>query len=148
MPCSAPWTTSGGRTLAEVYGLLEPGGCVQSVGMASGEADLDRLRAGAACAAAAAIEAFTVGPGFGPDLAYLIGLVAAGQLDPQIGWRGPWDKVGDAAAALLGTRGARQGGAGGVDVSTLAGQRVVVVGGTSGMGLATVTRRPPPWAPR
>ncbi len=48
------------------------------------------------------IEAFTVGPGFGPDLASLIELVAAGRLDPQVDWRGPWDKIGDAAAALLG----------------------------------------------
>ena len=91
----------GGRTLAEVYGLLEPGGCVQSVGMASGEAttidfEQARMRGGGR------VEAFTVGPGFGPDLGYLIGLVAAGRLDPQLGWRGPWDKVGDAAAALLG----------------------------------------------
>ena len=50
------------------------------------------------------IEAFTVGPRFGSDLAYLLGLVAAGQLDPQIDWRGPWDKVDEAAAALLGRK--------------------------------------------
>jgi hypothetical protein len=47
------------------------------------------------------IEAFTVGDHFGPDLAYLIGLVAAGELDPQVGWRGPWQKAADAAAALM-----------------------------------------------
>jgi NADPH:quinone reductase-like Zn-dependent oxidoreductase len=28
--------------------------------------------------------------------------VAAGELDPQVGWRGPWEKAADAAAALLG----------------------------------------------
>jgi NADPH2:quinone reductase len=91
----------GGGTLAEVYGLLEPGGCVQSVGMASLEPttidfERARLRGGGR------IEAFTVGPAFGPDLAYLIELVATGRLDPQVDWRGPWDKIGDAAAALLG----------------------------------------------
>ena len=43
-----------------------------------------------------------VGARFGPDLSFLLGLVAAGELDPQIGWRGPWGKVGVAAEALLG----------------------------------------------
>jgi NADPH:quinone reductase len=94
----------GGPTLAEVYALLEPGGCVQSVGMASLEPttidfEQARLRGGNT-----RIEAFAVGPRFGPDLAFLVGLVAAGELDPQVGWRGPWDKVGDAADALLGRK--------------------------------------------
>jgi len=90
----------GGRTLSQAYALLEPGGCVQSVGMASLEPTLidfeqARLRGGGL------IEAFTVGDHFGPDLAYLIGLVAAGELDPQVGWRGPWQQAADAAAALM-----------------------------------------------
>jgi NADPH:quinone reductase-like Zn-dependent oxidoreductase len=90
----------GGRTLAEVYALLEPGGCVQSIGMASLEMttidfEQARLRGGGR------IEAFTVGPGFGVDLTYLMSLVAAGGLDPQVGWRGPWEKAADAADALL-----------------------------------------------
>jgi NADPH:quinone reductase len=93
--------TVGGRILAEVYALLEPGGCVQSVGMASLEpTSIDfeqaRLRGGGR------IEAFTVGPGFGADLAYLVDLVAAAELDPQVDWRGPWEEVSEAAAALLG----------------------------------------------
>ena len=86
----------GGRTLSQAYALLEPGGCAQSVGMASLEpTSIDfeqaRLRGGGL------IEAFTVGDHFGPDLSYLIGLVAAGELDPQVGWRGPWQKAADAA---------------------------------------------------
>lgn len=92
----------GGRTLADVYALLEPGGSVQSVGMASLEPttidfEQARLRGGGT-----RIEAFAIGPHFGPDLAFLLGLVDAGQLDAQIGWRGPWEKAADAAAALLG----------------------------------------------
>ncbi len=91
----------GGGLLADVYALLAPGGCVQSVGMASMEPTMidfeqARLRGGDT-----RVEAFAVGPGFALDLAFLIGLVAAGELDPQIGWRGPWEKVADAAAALL-----------------------------------------------
>jgi NADPH:quinone reductase-like Zn-dependent oxidoreductase len=91
----------GGRVLADVYALLEPGGCVQSVGMASLEPtsinfERARMRGGGR------IEAFVVGPGLGRDLSFLVGLVAAGELDPQVGWRGPWEKAADAAAALLG----------------------------------------------
>jgi NADPH:quinone reductase len=94
----------GGRVLADVYGLLAPGGCVLSIGMASLEPttidfEQARLRGGAT-----RIEAFAIGPGFGPDLSYLVELVAAGELDPQIDWRGPWDKVADAAEALLGRK--------------------------------------------
>jgi len=92
----------GGRTLAGAYALLEPGGCVQSVGMASLEPttidfEQARMRGGDT-----RIEAFAVGPRFGPDLAFLLGLMAAGQLDAQVGWRGPWEKAADAVAALLG----------------------------------------------
>jgi NADPH:quinone reductase-like Zn-dependent oxidoreductase len=94
----------GGQTLTDVYGLLQPGGCVQSVGMASLEPttidfERARLRGGDT-----RIEAFAIGPGFGPDLALLVGLVAAGGLDAQVDWRGPWDKAADAAEALLGRR--------------------------------------------
>jgi NADPH:quinone reductase len=94
----------GGRTLAEFYGLLEPGGCVQSVGMASREATTIDFEQARRRGGATRIEAFAVGPGFGPDLAFLVGLVAAGELDPQVDWRGPWDKAADAAEAVLGRR--------------------------------------------
>jgi len=99
-PVFAVLDNVGGHTLSQAYALLEPGGCAQSVGMASLEpTSIDfeqaRLRGGGR------IEAFTVGDHFGPDLAYLIGLVAAGELDPQVGWRGPWHKAAEAAAALM-----------------------------------------------
>ncbi|MGC4942535.1 zinc-binding dehydrogenase [Kribbella sp. DT2] len=37
----------------------------------------------------------------GPDLTRLANLVAAGELDPQIAWRGGWDKAAEAVDALL-----------------------------------------------
>jgi hypothetical protein len=37
----------------------------------------------------------------GADLRYLVRLLAAGRLDPQIGWRGAWDRAAEAAKALL-----------------------------------------------
>jgi NADPH:quinone reductase len=53
------------------------------------------------------VEVFTVGtgyPGFGADIEILLELVATGRLDPQIGWRGSWDRAGEAAEALRGRR--------------------------------------------
>lgn len=50
------------------------------------------------------LEAFSVGDRFGPDLAYLAGLLDAGELDPQIGRRGPWAEAPEAAEALLARR--------------------------------------------
>jgi NADPH:quinone reductase-like Zn-dependent oxidoreductase len=92
----------GGAILAGAFALLAPGATVASVGMASREPttidfEQARLRAGGT-----RIETFAVGPGFGPDLEILVGLVAAGELDPLVDWRGPWEKVGEAAGALLG----------------------------------------------
>jgi len=94
----------GGPQLAQALALLEPGGLVLSVGQASLQPttidfEATRMRSGGA-----RIEAFTVGTGFGRDLAVLVELLAAGALDPQIGWRGPWERVAEAVAALLGRR--------------------------------------------
>jgi hypothetical protein len=50
------------------------------------------------------IEAFTVGTGFGGDLAFLLGLLEADGLECPIGWRGSWDRAAEAAEALLGRR--------------------------------------------
>ena len=94
----------GGQVLSDALLLTRPGGLVLSVGMASLrpttiDFEQARLRSGGA-----RIEPFVVGSGFGADLPYLVSLLAAGELDPQIGWRGPWDRAGEAAAALLGRR--------------------------------------------
>lgn len=102
-PVYAAIDNVGGRLLADVYALLEPGGLAISVGMALLEPttidfEQARLRGGAR------IEAFTVGDRFGPDLEHLVGLLAAGELDPQVGWRGPWDQIAEAVTALLGRR--------------------------------------------
>ncbi|GAA5156178.1 zinc-binding dehydrogenase [Pseudonocardia eucalypti] len=91
----------GGGQLARAFGLLEAGGSAQSIGKASGEAttidfEAERLRGGRR-----RLEPFTVTAPFGADLAYLVRLLADGRLDPQIGWRGPWERVTEAADALL-----------------------------------------------
>ncbi|MEV5754191.1 zinc-binding dehydrogenase [Actinoallomurus sp. NPDC052308] len=95
----------GGALLAEAFGLVEPGGCAQSIGMASREPttidfEQERLAGGRK-----RLEPFNVGrEAFGPDLAYLVDLLAQGALDPQIGWRGSWERAPEAAEALLARR--------------------------------------------
>jgi NADPH:quinone reductase len=92
----------GGRMLAEVYALLAPEASALSIGMASLEPTTIDFEAARVRAGGSRIEAFNVGDRFGEDLAYLVGLLAAGQLDPQVGWRGPWDCAGEAVELLLG----------------------------------------------
>ena len=94
----------GGQVLADVHALLRPGGCVLSIGMASLEPTTIDFEAARIRAGGTRIEAFTVGPGFAADLPYLVSLLEAGELDPQIGWRGSWDRASEAAAALRGRR--------------------------------------------
>ena len=43
---------------------------------------------------------FGMGGGVGDDLAYLVGLLSEGRLDPQVGLRGGWERVTEAAEAL------------------------------------------------
>lgn len=50
------------------------------------------------------LENFNVSGPFGDDLRHLLDLLAAGRLDPQIGWRGPWHDAAQAAEALLDRR--------------------------------------------
>ena len=42
-----------------------------------------------------------VGSGLGPDLAYLMSLVANSRLDASVGWRGSWERAREAVEALL-----------------------------------------------
>lgn len=106
-PVHAVVEAVGGPTLATAVALLAEGGLVLSVGQASGlpttiDFEAERHRGGHR-----AVEVFTVGTGqagFGPDIEELARLVAAGRLDPQIGWQGSWDRAGEAAAALRARR--------------------------------------------
>jgi NADPH:quinone reductase len=93
----------GGQLLAEAVALLAEDGVALSVGQASGrpttiDFEAERRRGGRR-----AVEVFTVDTGhagFGADIGELLGLVAAGRLDPQVGWRGPWERAAEAVEAL------------------------------------------------
>ncbi|WUH98850.1 zinc-binding dehydrogenase [Spirillospora sp. NBC_00431] len=91
----------GGALLAQAYGLLADGGIVQSIGHASGGSTMIDFEAIRHLGSRMRIEAYRLDWAFGPDLAYLLQLLDQGRLDPQIGWRGSWDRVAEAAAALL-----------------------------------------------
>jgi len=94
----------GGDLLAEAFSLVGDGGSLQSIGMASNSPSTIDFEAERRSGARKRLEPFTVRTPFGPDLDYLLELVAAGQIDPQIGLRTSWENVSDAAAALLGRR--------------------------------------------
>jgi NADPH:quinone reductase-like Zn-dependent oxidoreductase len=100
-PVYAVLDVVGGDTLTAAYELLETDGVALSIGSAAGQVvsfdfEAARLRGGRQ-----PISAFAVCAPFGPDLAYLLSLVAAGRFDPQIGWHGSWHDADTAITALL-----------------------------------------------
>jgi len=94
----------GGPLLAQAFGLVGDGGSVQSIGMASNQPTTIDFEVERTRGARKRLEPFTVRAPFGADLDYLVELLAAGQLDPQIGLGDSWDDGTTAAEALLGRR--------------------------------------------
>ncbi|WP_439674668.1 zinc-binding dehydrogenase [Embleya sp. MST-111070] len=93
--------TVGGPQLVAAWDLLAPGGSVQNIGWASDEP-----------AVFAPYSLFSLGPAktmstfgdvhdVGPDLATLLDFVAAGRLAPEVDRRDSWERVAEAARALL-----------------------------------------------
>ncbi|MCA2220759.1 zinc-binding dehydrogenase [Nonomuraea aurantiaca] len=94
----------GGRQLAQAFYRLEDDGVVMAIGRAAREATVIDFELAGTRSARGRIENFNVTTPFGGDLAHLVGLLTAGELDAQVGWRGPWDKTMEAADALLARR--------------------------------------------
>jgi NADPH-dependent curcumin reductase CurA len=94
----------GGQHLALAFQRLDDDGVVQAIGKASGQPTRIDFELARTRSARGRLENFNLRTPVGPDLAYLVGLVAQGRLDPQIGWRGPWDRAPEAAEALLSRR--------------------------------------------
>ena len=103
-PVSGVLDNVGGPLLAEAFSLLADGGSLQSIGMASNQPSTIDFEVERRSGVRKRLEPFTVRTPFGPDLAYLVELLAAGELDPQIGLRASWDDVSEAAEALLDRR--------------------------------------------
>lgn len=95
--------TVGGQVLADAFALLGEGGSLQSIGAASNEPTTFEPLA-TVSDPHRSLETFMAGESMGEDAGYLAGLVAAGRLRPQIGWRGEWRRFEEAITALLGRR--------------------------------------------
>jgi NADPH:quinone reductase len=94
----------GGQLLAEAFSLVADGGSAQSIGMASNQPTTIDFEAERQFGVQKRLEPFTVRTPFRPDLGYLVELLAAGEIDPQIGLRTSWTEVSKAAEALLDRR--------------------------------------------
>jgi len=95
----------GGELIGRAMSQLASGGIIQSVGVASGASSpidlhMQRLPNGLR-AGGRRVEVFVVGSGLGPDLAYLMSLVANNRLDASVGWRGSWERAREGMDALL-----------------------------------------------
>ena len=103
-PVDAAIDNVGGPMLAAVLGHLAPGALVLAVGSAAREPttiDYEDVRISVCGARIEAFSVFAAGAGWAGELDYLLRLVEAGALEVQIGWRGDWDRVHEAASALM-----------------------------------------------
>lgn len=92
----------GGPLLAQAFSLLDVGGSVISVGAASGEATT--FSPYSTVGPHRSLVSFMMrseGGAVAGDLAYLVGLLHAGALDPQVSWRGNWDRAAEGVKLLL-----------------------------------------------
>ena len=103
-PVSGVLDNVGGPLLAEAFSLLADGGSLQSIGMASNQPSTIDFEVERRSGVRKRLEPFTVRTPFDRDLTYLVELLAAGELDPQIGLRTSWNDVSEAAEALLDRR--------------------------------------------
>jgi NADPH:quinone reductase-like Zn-dependent oxidoreductase len=98
----------GGRQLVDGHGTLAEGGTLVAVGHSAHEGETFPYGAlfGDSGRHDRSIITFSLPActALAPDLTWLAGRVAAGALDPQISWRGGWDKAAHAIDALLGRR--------------------------------------------
>lgn len=99
-PVDAVIENVGGPTLVAAFTALAPGGALQSIGWTSGEPAV--FPPYGTVGLPKSLMSFQAGSAFGPDLAYLLDLVAAGRLTVDVGWRGSWRRFDEAVAALLG----------------------------------------------
>ncbi|MET8334494.1 zinc-binding dehydrogenase [Streptosporangium canum] len=112
----------GGSQLVAAWALLAPGGNIQNIGWASDEPAVFAPYSLFSLGASKSINSFGDATRFGEDLSILLSFVADGRLRPEVGWRGPWERIADAARELLDRR---IPGKAVLDVSPLRGERPV-----------------------
>jgi NADPH:quinone reductase-like Zn-dependent oxidoreductase len=92
----------GGPQMVAAWNLLAPGGSLQSIGWTSGQPAV--FPPYSTIGPPRSLRSFLIGREVGADLATLVQLLADGGLTVEIGWRGPWEQVAQAAEALVGRR--------------------------------------------
>ncbi|MGC4878679.1 zinc-binding dehydrogenase [Micromonospora sp. DT43] len=99
-PVDVVLETVGGAQLVTAWGLLAPGGVLHSIGWASGAPAVFPVNSTFAPGAARTLRSFGDTSAPAADLALLVDLVARGVLRAPIGWRGSWQRLGEAVGAL------------------------------------------------
>lgn len=97
----------GGSLLSQAFRLVDDGGSLQSIGMASNEPSTISFEEERRLGRRKRLEPFNISAPIRADLQYLLTLLADGELDLQIGFRDTWENVDGAAQALLGRTAAR-----------------------------------------
>jgi NADPH2:quinone reductase len=92
----------GGPLLVAAWELLAPGGSLHSIGWTAGEPAV--FPPYSTVGPPKSLTSFLNQGAAGGELATLVQLVAAGRLAVEVGWRGPWERVAEAAQALVGRR--------------------------------------------
>jgi NADPH:quinone reductase len=92
----------GGPTLVAAWKLLAPDGSLQSIGWSSDEPAV--FPPYSTIGPPKSLSSFLIEGDVGGALATLLGLLAAGDLSVEIGWRGPLERAEEAAGALLARR--------------------------------------------
>jgi NADPH:quinone reductase-like Zn-dependent oxidoreductase len=92
----------GSQLLVAAWQALAPGGIIQSIGWTRYEPAV--FPHFIADGEPRSVHSFKPGRDFGPDLAFLLGLLASNRLSVQVGWRGSWGRFAEAADALLDRR--------------------------------------------
>jgi NADPH2:quinone reductase len=92
----------GGQQLVTAWQILAPGGVLQSIGWTSLEPATFPVYA--TVGLPKALTAFQMGTGIGTDMEYVLGLIAQGKLEVDLGYRGSWSAFDDAAGALMGRK--------------------------------------------
>jgi NADPH:quinone reductase-like Zn-dependent oxidoreductase len=92
----------GGPLLVAAWELLAPGGSLHSIGWTAGEPAV--FPPYSTVGPPKSLTSFLNQGEAGGELATLVQLVAAGRLAVEVGWRGSWERVAEAAEALVGRR--------------------------------------------
>ncbi|MFB4280927.1 MULTISPECIES: zinc-binding dehydrogenase [unclassified Nonomuraea] len=100
-PVDAVIELVGGPTLVAAWGLLKPGGNLQSIGWAAGQAAVFPPDSTFSLGTARSLHSFGDVAAPAADLAHLLGLMAAGELSVEVGWHGSWERLEEARAAQL-----------------------------------------------